>query len=62
MLLVTGIQLLFAHLENHVEIWLLILFLLRQKFHAKQIFVLSSSMKLGPDGHGGKIPLENMFA
>ena len=47
-LLVTGIQLLFAYPENHVEIWLVILFLSRKKFHAKQIFVLSSSMKLGP--------------
>ena len=35
-------------LQNHVEIWLVILFLSRKKFHAKQIFVLSSSMKLGP--------------
>ena len=48
-LLVTGIQLLFAYPENHMEIWLVIMFLSRQKFHAKQIFVLSSSMKLGPD-------------
>ncbi len=48
-LLVTGSQLLFAYPENHVEIWLVILFLSRKKFHAKQIFVLSSSMKLGPD-------------
>ena len=47
--LVTGIQLLFAYPENHVEIMLVILFLSRQKFHAKQIFVLSSSMKLGQD-------------
>ena len=47
-LLASGIQLLFAYPENHVEIWLVILFLSRQKFHAKQIFVLSSSMKLGP--------------
>ena len=48
LLLVTGIQLLFAYLENHVEIWLVILFLLWQKIHGKQICVLSSSMKLGP--------------
>ena len=34
--------------ENQVGIWLVILFLSRQKFHAKQIFVLSSSMKSGP--------------
>ncbi len=47
-LLVTGSQLLFAYPENHVEIWLVILFLSRKKFHAKQIVVLSSSMKLGP--------------
>ena len=47
--LVTGIQLLFAYPENQVEIWLVILFLSRKKFNAKQIFVLSSSMKLGPD-------------
>lgn len=39
-----------THPKNHVEIWLVILFLSRQKFHAKQIFVPSSSMKLGP-GH-----------
>ena len=36
-LLVTGIQLLFAHPKNHVEICLLILFLSRQKCHAKQL-------------------------
>ena len=48
-LLVTGIQLLFVHTENHVEIWSAILFLSGQTFHAKQICVLSSSMKLGPD-------------
>ena len=47
-LIATGIQLLFAYPENHVEIWLVILFLSRKKFHAKQIFVLSSAMKLGP--------------
>ena len=45
--LVTGIQM-YAYLENHVEIWLEILFLTRQTFHAKQFFVLSSSMKLDP--------------
>ena len=44
----TGIQLLFAYPENHMEIWLVNLFLSRKKFHAKQMFVLSSSMKLGP--------------
>ena len=47
-LLVTGIQLFFAYPGNHVKIWFEILFLSRQTFHAKQIFVLSSSMKLGP--------------
>ena len=47
-LLFTGIQLLFANPENHVEIWLVILFLSRKKFPAEQIFVLTSSMKLGP--------------
>ena len=49
-LLVTGIQLLFAYMypENHVEILLLILFLSRKTFHAKQIFLLSSAMKLSP--------------
>ena len=46
-LIVTGIQLLFAYPKKQVDIWLVILFLSRQKFHAKQIFVLSSSMKLG---------------
>ena len=45
---VTGIQLLFAYPENRMEIWFEILFLWRPKFHAKQIFLLSSSMKLGP--------------
>ena len=49
-MLVTGIQLLIAYPENHVEVWLVILFLSRKEFHAKQIFVLSSSMKLGPGG------------
>ena len=43
----TGIQL-FACPENHVEVLLVIRFLSRKKFHAKQIVVLSSSMKLGP--------------
>ena len=37
-MLVTGIQLLLAYPENHIK----------EKVHAKQIFVLSSSMKLGP--------------
>ena len=55
MLLVTGIQLLFAYPENHMVVVLVILFLSRQKFHAKQIFVLSSSLKLGP-GPFHKIP------
>ena len=31
-----------------MEIWLVILFLSRKKFSAKEMFVLSSSMKLGP--------------
>ena len=31
-----------------MEIWLVILFLLRKKFHAKQIFVLTGFMKLSP--------------
>ena len=48
-LFVTGNQLLLAYPENHVEIWLVIPFLSRKKFHAKQFFVFSSSMKLGPD-------------
>ena len=43
-MLVTGIQ-----PENHVEIWLVILFFSRKKFHTRQVFVLISSMKLGPD-------------
>ena len=45
----TAIQLLFAYLENHMKIWLVILILSRKKFHAKKIYVLSSYMKLGPD-------------
>ena len=36
---------------NKMEIQLVILFLSRKKFHAKQIIVLSSSMKLGPGLH-----------
>ena len=31
-----------------METWLVILFLSRKKFHAKQIFMLSSSMRVGP--------------
>ena len=46
-LLVTGIQLLFAYPKNQEDIWLVILFLLRKKFHAKQTFVLTGFMKLG---------------
>ena len=55
-MLVTGIHLLFAYPENHVEIRLVILFSSRKKFHAKQTFVLSSTMKLGPglELHGGQ--------
>ena len=34
---------------QQTEIWLVILFLLRKKFHAKQIFVLTGFMKLGPE-------------
>ena len=49
-LLGTGIQLSFDYPENHVEIWLVILFLSRKKFHSGQIFVLSSFMKFGPGG------------
>ena len=45
---IAGIQLLFAHPENHLEIWLVILFLSKKKFHAKHIFVLTGFMKLGP--------------
>ena len=48
MLPITGNQLLFAYPENRVEILLEIPFLWRPKFHAEQIFVLSSSMKYGP--------------
>ena len=48
MLLLTDIQLVYACPENNVDVWLAFLFLLREKFHAKQIFVLSSAMKLGP--------------
>ena len=45
----SGIQLLFAYPENHMEFLLVILFLSRHKFHAKQIVVLSTSMIYGPD-------------
>ena len=34
---------------QQMEIWLVILFLLNKKFHAKLICVLSSSMESGPD-------------
>ena len=34
---------------QQMEIWSVILFLSRETFHAKKVFVLSSSMKLGPD-------------
>ena len=48
-LLDSGVQLLFAYHENHVEILLVILFLLRKKFHAKHIFVLSMQLyEIGP--------------
>ena len=49
-LIVTSTQLLklFAYPENHVEIAFVILLLSRKKFH-KQICVLSSSMKFGPE-------------
>ena len=47
-LLDTGIQVLFVYPENHVAIWLVNLFLSMKKFHAKQIFVLTGFMKLGP--------------
>ena len=51
-LLVSGIQLLFAFPENQVQIWLVILgFFFKAKFHARQILVLSSPMKMGPDGN-----------
>ena len=45
----------FAGPENHVEIWLACLFLSREKFHAKQIFVLSRPPPLGPqfESHHG---------
>ena len=33
---------------QQLEIWLVILFSSRKKFHAKQVVVLSSSMKLAP--------------
>ena len=32
-----------------MELWLVILFIRREKFHAKQICVLSNSVKLGPN-------------
>ena len=48
MLLLFDFHLLFACPENHVEIWLAFLFLSREKFLAKQIFVLSSAVKLVP--------------
>ena len=33
---------------QHMEIWLVILFLSGKKIHAKQLFVLTGFMKLGP--------------
>ena len=47
-----GVQLLFACPENHMEIWLAFLFLSTEKYHAKQICVLSSAMKLALDHVG----------
>ena len=48
-LLVTGIQLLFACPENHMEIWLVILFLSRKIFMLSNFFVLWWRVnKLGP--------------
>ena len=50
-LLVSGTHPLLACPENHVELWLVSLFFVflpRKRFHAKQIVVLSSFMKLGP--------------
>ena len=44
----TGIQVSFDYPENHVEVWLVILFLSRKKFHTKQIFVATGFIKLGP--------------
>ena len=44
---VTGIQPLLAYPENHVEIWLVTLFLLKKKFHAKQTCVLTGFLKFG---------------
>ena len=34
---------------QQMEIWLVMLFLLGKKYHAWQIVLLSSSMKLGPE-------------
>ena len=34
---------------QRMEIWLVILFLSRNKFHAKQMFVLTGFMKSGPN-------------
>ena len=39
-----------------MENWLVIVFLSREKSHAKQIFLLSSALKLGPN----KTPDEDM--
>ena len=52
LLLLFFIQLLFAYSKNHVDIWLVILFLSRKKYHAKH----SSSRKLDPGWHSGIIP------
>ena len=44
---------------QQMEIQLVILFLSKKKFHAKQICLLSSSMKLGPElKWGEKIPTQ----
>ena len=40
---------------QQMQIWLVILFLSKKKFHAKQIVVLTSSMKLDP----GRLLAEN---
>ena len=62
-LLNTDVQrLLFAYPENNVGIWLVIMFLSRKKCHAKQLFfLLSSSMKLGPERKPTEIKLDVAF-
>ena len=47
---------------QQIKIWLVILFYQGRNFHAKQIFVLTGIMKLGPDDKDdGNVTLESFY-